>query len=326
VFARLFSPWGELNLQRLPEESEGSIRIMLKQIDCHGQIELGRVRKVNEDQFLIADLNKSLRVHQTSLGFDEQTRLFGGSQGKLLLVAEGFGGHAGGEGASAVTVDSIVHYILNNMRWCFRVDEAAEEELLTDLVSALKYCQASMRAEVGTSPRDLGATITLAYVIWPQLYVVHVGDSRCYLYRDGQLRRLTRDHGVTRDHAATPPGVNGGLVDTQVAEGSRWGRALWRCANGRTAELRPDGYKVDLLLGDTLLLCTDGLSRYLPNAAIAQLLQHDGGSREISQCLVDAAKAAGGNSDITVVIARFQDIAVEHLHREETEDALRHAI
>jgi protein phosphatase len=73
-------------------------------------------------------------------------------------------------------------------------------------------------------------------------------------------------------------------------------------------------------------LCTDGLSRYLPNAAIAQLLQHDGGSREISQCLVDAAKAAGGNNDITVVIARFQDIAVEHLHREETEGALRHAI
>lgn len=293
---------------------------MLKQIDCHGQTELGRVRKVNEDQFLIADLNKSLRVHQTSLGFDEQTRLFGGSQGKLLLVAEGFGEHAGGEGASAITVDSIVHYILNNMRWCFRVDEAAEEELLTDLVSGLKYCQASIRAELGTSPRDLGATITLAYVIWPQLYVVHVGDSRCYLFRDGQLRQ------ITRDHAATPSGVNGGLVDPQVAEDSRWGRALWRCANGRTAELRPDGYKVDLLLGDTLLLCTDGISRCLPNAAIAQLLQHDGGSREISQCLVDAAKAAGGNNDITVVVARFQDIAGEQLQREETEDVLRHAI
>lgn len=293
---------------------------MLKQIDCHGQSELGKACKANEDQFLIADLNKSLRVHQTSLGFDEQTRLFGGSQGKLLLVTDGLGGLAGGERASSLTVDSVVHYILNNMRWCFRVDEAAEGELLTDLASALKYCRAAIRAEDATVPRDLSLAITMAYVIWPQLYVVHVGGSRCYLFRNGQLRQ------ITRGYTATPPGMNGGLPGSQGAATSRWGRALRNDANGRWDELRPDGYKVDLLLGDTLLLCSDGLRRYMSIDAITQLLQHDGGSREISQCLVDAAMGAGSKDNITVVIARFQDVDAGHLEREETEGVLRQAI
>jgi len=289
---------------------------MLKQIDCHGQSELGRARKVNEDQFLIAALHKSLRVHQTSLGFDEQTRLFGGSQGKLLLVADGLG-YTGEARASSLTVDSIVHYLLNNMRWCFRVDGAAEDELLTDLVSALKYCQAAIRAEAGTFRRDLGLAIALAYVIWPQLYVVHVGDGRCYLFRNGQLWQ------ITRDHSAMPTGMNGGFLNAQVNEDSCGGHALRNDANGRSEELRPDGYKVDLVLGDTLLLCTEGLSRVMPNATLAQLLQHDGGSREISQCLVDAAMAAGGKDNITVVLARFQDVEAGCLKRGKTESVLR---
>ena len=80
---------------------------MAIQMDCYGMTDIGKKRSSNEDQFLIADLSKSLRVHQTSLGLDHQTRLFGGSQGHLLVVADGMGGCAAGERASTLAIDSL---------------------------------------------------------------------------------------------------------------------------------------------------------------------------------------------------------------------------
>ena len=94
---------------------------MRGKMDCFGLTHIGQVREVNEDQFLIADLLKSMQVHQTSLGIDDQTRLFGTSQGKLLLVADGMGGHAAGRRASTLAVDSLTTYVLNMMQWFFRL-------------------------------------------------------------------------------------------------------------------------------------------------------------------------------------------------------------
>lgn len=277
---------------------------MLKQIDCHGLSNVGRVRKVNEDQFLIADLNKSLRVHQTSLGADKQTRLFGQSQGKLLLVADGMGGHPGGARASSLVVDSVVQYLLSHLRWQFRVDETTEDDLFADLMSALKYCQTTIQEEARNVPgqRDMGTTVTLAYILWPQLYMVHVGDSRCYLFRQRELLQITKDHTVAQQ------GVDSGLMNVQQAEQSRWKHVLWNVVSGRSDEIKPDGHKLELQLDDTLLLCTDGLTGHVSNAEIADLLGQGGDAREVSQCLVDAAMAAGGKDNITVVVARFQDM------------------
>src|SRR5262249_35591209 len=155
----------------------------------------GRVRESNEDQFLIANLTKSMLVHQTSLGLDEQTHLFGTSMGRLLLVADGMGGHAAGKRASALAVDSLTAYVLNTMHWFFRLRQDDEEQFLDDLKHALAYCQERVRAEGERVPgrRGMGTTLTMAYLIWPRLYVVHAGDSRCYLLRKGRLRQITRD-------------------------------------------------------------------------------------------------------------------------------------
>ena len=80
--------------------------MMPGKMDCYGLTDIGKVREVNEDQFLIADLNKSMLIHQTSLSHEDHTRLFGGSQGQLLLVADGLGGHAAGKQASTLAVHS----------------------------------------------------------------------------------------------------------------------------------------------------------------------------------------------------------------------------
>jgi len=276
---------------------------MQGKMDCYGLSDQGRVRKANEDQFLIADLNKSMRVHQTSLQIDDETRLFGGSQGKILLVADGVGGHAGGERASTLAVDAVAHYLLNNMRWFFRLQEDSQDDFLDDLKSAIDQCQSRVatEAENTLARKKMGTTVTMAYVVWPRLYVVHVGDSRCYLLRDSELRQITEDHTVGQRLA------DEGAIAPERVEGSQWSNVLWNVVGGDTDEIVPEVYKAELQIGDALLLCTDGLNEHLPDGQISQTFDADLDAEGICRALVGAANDAGGSDNVTVVVARFHE-------------------
>src|SRR4051812_26936267 len=159
--------------RRAPRPTGGTP--MLGKMDCSGMTDPGLVRPANEDQFLIASLSKSMQVHSTSLGLDDQTRLFGSSQGRLLVVADGMGGHAAGKRASTLVVDGLVSYLLNTMHWFFRLREDSEDQFLDDLRHALGYAQDRILAEGERLPerRGMGTTLTLAYLVWPRMYVVH---------------------------------------------------------------------------------------------------------------------------------------------------------
>jgi protein phosphatase len=290
---------------------------MRGKMDCHGLSDVGRVRKGNEDQYLIADLNKSMQVHQTSLDLDDQTRLFGSSQGQLLLVADGLGGHAAGKRASTIAVDSLAAYVLNTMDWFLRLQEDREEDFREDLQAALEHCQARIRAEVARVPEreGMGTTLTMAYLTWPRVYVVHVGDSRCYLWRKSKLKQITRDHTLAQEL------VERGVLED--AESSHWSHVLWNVIGGNSDELSPEVYKAQLALGDKLLLCTDGLTRHVPDREIGRLLGAPSTSEEICHRLVNAANDAGGSDNVTVVVAQFRDTAqapaaaAEHVSRAE---------
>jgi PPM family protein phosphatase len=274
---------------------------MLGKMDCAGLTDVGRVRPVNEDQYLIASLSRSMQVHSTSLNLDDQTRLFGPSQGRLLLVADGMGGHAAGRRASTLALDALASYVLNTMHWFFRLREDREDVFVDDLKSALEHCQAEILAEARRVPgeRGMGTTLTMAYLAWPRLFVVHAGDSRCYLMRQGRLRRITRDHTVAQRLA------DAGELDDP--EHSRWSHVLWNVVGGTEHEIRPEVHRADLALGDTLLLCTDGLTQHVSDADIARLLGPSGPSAEACGRLVEAANAAGGSDNVTVVVARFRE-------------------
>ena len=189
---------------------------MRGKMDCYGLTDVGRVRAVNEDQFLIADLGKSMLIHQTSLSHEDHTRLFGGSQGKLLLVADGMGGHAEGKRASTIAVQTLAHYVLNTMSWFYRLQEGHEADLQEELQAALEECQKSIEVAASASAerRGMGTTLTMAYVLWPRLYVVHAGDSRCYLLRDARLERVTTDHTMAQQL------VDRGALPAEEAQGS----------------------------------------------------------------------------------------------------------
>jgi serine/threonine protein phosphatase PrpC len=275
---------------------------MLTQMDCFGLTDLGRKRPTNQDHFLIADLNKSLRVHSTSLNLDDETRIYGGSQGKLLVVADGMGGHAAGERASTIAVDQLATYVLNSLSWCFRLEEHSEQDFQDHLEEALQSCQKSIQAAVSQHPemKGMGTTMTMAYIVWPRAFVVHVGDSRCYLLRNRQLAQVTSDHTMAAILAEAKQ------VDGEQARKSSMGHALWNALGGRSEDLSVDVYKLTLECDDVLLLCTDGLYDMAPHEKLEHVLKSMTNAETACRKLVDLANDNGGNDNITLIVSRFR--------------------
>jgi serine/threonine protein phosphatase PrpC len=277
---------------------------MRGKMDCYGLTDIGTVRAVNEDQFLVADLNKSLLIHHTSLSLEDHTRLFGGSQGKLLLVADGLGAADDGKRASALTVETVAHYVLNTMPWFLRLQERADQEadLHEELKGALEECQNRVEAAAATAAerRKMGTTLTMAYLLWPRLYVVHAGDSRCYLLRQGRLEQVTTDHTVAQQL------VERGALAPEEVEDSRWSHVLWNCIGGGSHELNPDVYQLTLQVGDSLLLCTDGLTKALADEQLREVLGRRTGAEQTCRELIGLANGRGGTDNVTAVVAHFR--------------------
>jgi serine/threonine protein phosphatase PrpC len=287
-------------------------------IDWHGLSDKGRVRETNEDQFLIAGLHRSLLIHQTSLNHEAHTRLFGGSQGHLLAVADGLGGQVGGRRASTLAMDTLTRYVLRTTSWFFSLHNEREDDLIDDLAAALERCNKTIeQAAAGSGPEEMGTTLTMAYVVWPRLYVVHAGDSRCYLRRGGRLEQITRDHTMAQRF------VESGELTAEEAKTSRWSHVLWNCLGGGGAtRLEPEVYKTTLQLGDTLLLCTDGLTKGVQDAQILEFLRRDQSARHTCEQLVRAANEAGGRDNITVIVVSFRETAQAQHAQAETARAV----
>jgi protein phosphatase len=276
-------------------------------MDCYGMTDVGRRRPTNQDHFLVADLNKSLRVHGTSLNLDDETRIYGGSQGKLLIVADGMGGEAEGERASTIAVDQLTAYVLNSLSWCFRLEENAEHDFEEDLKHALESCQRSIQAAAGQNPQHatMGTTMTMVYIVWPRAFVVHVGDSRCYLLRNRRLEQVTTDHTMGNVLAQV------GEIRREDARSHNMGHALWNVLGGRSDELSVDVYKLTLQRDDKLLLCTDGLYDMIPDNELESTLATDMNTESACHKLVDLANDRGGKDNITLIIAHFLAPAAE---------------
>lgn len=269
-------------------------------IDCCGMTDRGRVRDLNEDQFLVGELKKSLRVYHTSLGLDASD-YSGGTQGQLLLVADGLGGHASGERASTLAVDSLAHFAVNAMHWCARLDDGDDNDVFAEWQNALKQCDLAVHNEAQRLPerRGMGTTLTMAYVAWPSAFVLHAGDSRCYLLRGGQLARITTDHTVAQKM------VDAGMIPAERAGSSRFSHVLWNAIGGSDDGVSVEAHKLALELGDVLLLCTDGLTKEVEESQISQILNESLPAAESCQKLIASADEAGGVDNTTVVIARF---------------------
>ena len=271
-------------------------------LEAAGASQAGRQRSRNEDAYLIATLQRSMLVHDASP--DAARGWFAGEQaGTLLVVADGMGGQGGGDIASQVAVRTIAGYLLNVMPWATTHRDGDEPRSQTTSIAGVRqelgsalvfgdYTVKSTGARVGNA--RMGTTLTAALLQWPTLYVAHVGDSRCCLFRSGVLMRLTTDHTVANRAAQ-----EGSPLGPQ----SQWHHVLWNALGGDENGPTPELSKTQVELGDLILLCTDGLTKHLSDEDIAGVLGRPQSNAERCAALVARAYDRGGTDDITVVLA-----------------------
>jgi protein phosphatase len=273
-------------------------------IEVEGLSDVGMVREKNEDQFLIAELEKSMAIRRTTLEPDSQSQLSGTMTGYLFVVADGMGGHVDGEVASELATVTVSRYVLGLLPWFHGVAGRREEDVSSDLVRALKRCEAVVQnaADDQAQARRMGTTLTIAYLNFPDLFVVNVGDSRCYVLRASELNQ------ITVDQTAAQQLHEQGVLDAEEVDGSAAGSILSQAIGGAEHGVQPDAYIVKAEINDTILLCSDGLCDYVPDPKIAEILGTDEPADAKCWNLVNAANDAGGSDNVTAVVARVLEM------------------
>lgn len=215
----------------------------------------------------------------------------------LYIVADGMGGHQSGEVASHLAVQGAGFYLLDQLirTQIFERKGFTEQEVKALLQEAVTQAQAMIRQRVPGG----GTTLTLALVLGERAFTAHVGDSRLYvLAKDGSLRVVTKDHSLVKRLVDL-----GEITEADAAEHPQR-NVLYR-ALGQTDALEPDLDQFKVEAGDLLLICSDGLWGAIDKADLKSILSNDALSLDQKACaLVDAANAAGGPDNISVVLVK----------------------
>lgn len=272
-------------------------RPLASDIDLFGLTHQGKLRKVNQDQFLIASLHKALQVHHTSLPREQFGDLVSESRGYFCMVADGVGGRPGGERASGTALQEIADWAVNTMRFHYQHDPVTESAYLKDLTEAVLQSHAAIRArEAGTA-----TTLTMVMFRWPRAYLVQVGDSRCYRLRDGRLEQLSKDQTMAQAL------VDAGVMPPDEADGSRWKHVLSSALGAGDAAPATSVY--DHRWDDVMLLCTDGLTKHVSDDEIREVLATVRSAEGICRALVDLTLQRGATDNVTVVAGRLRERA-----------------
>jgi protein phosphatase len=271
-----------------------------------GLTDQGKVRPTNQDQFLIAALRKALEVETSSLPVPRLQ--YGSDQSHLFMIADGMGGHAGGETASALAVDSIEAFVLDTVQWFSHFRDKEQDQPLTDLQRALDHANHRVIAEAAERPElhGMGTTVTLAYHLNDMLFVAHVGDSRCYLLRSDRLHLLTHDHTLVDQM------VRQGLLSPAEAEQNPWKHVITNVVGGDSSAVEVEVHRVHLQARDVMLLCSDGLNNMVSDDEIQRELQDSTDPEAACRALVALANERGSPDNVTVVIARFEHDQTKH--------------
>ena len=269
-----------------------------EEIDVYGLTHTGKVRPDNQDHFLICALRKQMVVNQTSLPRPE--RLGGGPErlAFLMMVADGVGGGAKGEVASRLAVEAVTQYVSGTMRCYYATGSENDLEFTQSLQDAALQCTAELRRQGEEDPdcRGMATTLTLFLGVWPRAYLLQVGDSRCYVYRNGELRQITRDQTMAQEL------IRIGVLKATEAAGSRFARTLSSSIGGRTTD--PVVTRMDLTWGTVLLLCSDGLTGHVSDERIGERLRSMTSARQVCEDLLQDALDGGGTDNVTIIVGR----------------------
>lgn len=267
------------------------------EIDVFGLTHKGLVREINQDNFLVAGMRKHMQIHSTSLpdpetiGGNERVAMFG-------MVADGVGGGPRGEVASRYAAEAITRYVAESVRCYYAADLSDELAFLRSLEEGALQCHMDLmrRAQDDPDLDGMATTLTLWIGVWPKAYLLQVGDSRCYTLRDGQLTQISRDQTMAQEL------IDQGVFTRADAEHSKWANVLASAIGG--PEAAPIVTRLDQRWGDAGILCSDGLTKHVPDAKIRERLTTMTSSRQACEALLGDALDAGGTDNVTIIVGR----------------------
>ena len=267
------------------------------EIDVYGVSDRGKVRKNNEDHFLLASVHRRVNVVSTNLSELDRLPLADQRLAFMAMVADGVGGATGGERASAMALETATRYVVSSMD-CY--DRAAAMDgtmapALQDAVMKAHEAVLDLASAEGDGVR-MATTLTLWMGVWPWYYLVQVGDSRYYLYRDGLLTQVTRDQTIAQEL------LDQGVFTRAIAERSHFKNVLSSAIGGEASlpvitRLRADWDNVHLL-------CTDGLTKHVSDERIAERLRTMTSAKDACEQLLQDALDGGGSDNITIIVGR----------------------
>lgn len=269
-------------------------------VELNAVSDVGRVRRGNEDNFLILDLSSE----KTWVGSDggsapkDLTRIELGGKGLVLVVSDGMGGALAGDVASRMAVDSVREMLMGSKptsEGC-----APETPLVDSLKQATVYANLAihLRSQEDARCAGMGATFTGAAIRGDMLDLVQVGDSRGYLIRKDQIRLATKDQSLVQQL------VDVGQISEAEAETHMFRNVILQ-ALGAQSEVIPVTGRIRLSRGDILLLCSDGLSGKLRAEDMQRIVTKNSELESACNELIAEANKRGGEDNITVVLARF---------------------
>lgn len=279
-------------------------------VQVFGKTDVGRVREHNEDSFAVADLT----TENATLQPEVRTHTLG-ERGTLFMVADGMGGAAAGEIASEMAVDTVIKEL--KTRW-MSAPTAEPEVFAAALKAATDAANRAIHQYASEHPenRGMGTTATIAGLLRDTLYLTQVGDSRAYLVRNGEAKQITKDQSLMQKLIEANE-----MTEEEAEQSDR--RNIILQALGPEARIKIDLTSQRIRRGDTLILCSDGLSGQVRRDEIARLATEEKDLVEVCKKLIDRANENGGPDNITVIAARFEG---DGLADPVSDDAVGHAV
>ena len=267
------------------------------EIDVFGLSHAGKVRAQNQDHFLLATIHKRVQVVQTNLTEQQRLPMEDERLAFIAMVADGVGGAEGGEEASATALEVAMQYMARSSDCYYQADGADEQFIHALQDAAMQSHQAVIdRAREVAEGRPMATTLTLFMGVWPVYYLLQVGDSRYYVFRDGALTQITRDQTIAQDL------LDQGIFTRAMAARSQYSNVLSSAIGGDSAlpvvtRMRSDWKSIHLL-------CTDGLTKHVPDDTIRERLSSMTSSRQVCEQLLDDALEGGGTDNISIIVGR----------------------
>jgi protein phosphatase len=273
-------------------------RPAFEEIDTYGITHPGLVRKKNEDHFFTGSVSGGIMVDWSSLPSDKGQILDPERFASLAMVADGVGSTGGGEEAARIALQTVRKHVVQGFMEALQ-QEATDKEAFTRLLSdAALACHEVLLERASHDPERTryATTLTLFLGLWPHAYLLQVGDSRCYLFRDGRLAQISRDQTMAQEL------IDKGVLTVTKAHETKWAHVLSSSIGGQQAA--PVVSRIVRKWGTVVLLCSDGLTKHVSDDRIAERLAKLTSSRQTCEDLLQDVLDDGASDNVTIIVGR----------------------